>query len=250
MSTFGVDLARALDPARIGADVGLELDPWQRDLLRSDAKRILMNCCRQSGKSTCACLIALSTVIQQPHALVLMLSVSQRQSSELFRTLMGFARQVPGAPAIQAESALRCEWANGSRVLALPGTERTTRGYAGADLVIIDEAARVEDELLAAVRPTMATKANARLIALSTPFGKRGWWYEAWTGDEPWHRIKVSASDCPRISKEFLAEELRTLGALRFSEEYELQFVDDITNVFSTTAIDRCFTHDVRPLWG
>lgn len=245
-----VDLARSLDPSRIATDVGLNLDPWQRDLMRSNAKRVLMLCSRQSGKSTVAALIAISTVLQQPGSLVLLLSPSQRQSSEQFRTVMAYARQVTDAPAIRAESALRAEWANGSRIIALPGSEKTTRGYSGADLVIIDEAARVDDGLLAAIRPTLATKAKGRLIALSTPFGRRGFFYEAWIGPEEWHRIKVSASDCPRISKEFLDEELRTLGALRFSEEYELTFVDDTTSVFSTTAIDRCFTHDVRPLWG
>jgi hypothetical protein len=45
---------------------------------------------------------------------------------------------------------------------------------------------------------------RGRLIALSTPFGRRGFFFEAWTGPEDWHRVKVSASDCPRTSKEFL----------------------------------------------
>jgi len=249
MSGFG-DLSRSLDPALIFADVGLVPDTWQRDLLRSDAKRILLNIARQCGKSSCAALLAINTLFQQPGALVLLLSTSQKQSSELFRTLMGFAKQIPNAPAIINESALRAEWANGSRVLSLPGTERSARGFAGSSLVVIDEASRVPDELLAAIRPTMATRSDAKLIALSTPAGKRGWFYEAWISDELWHRVKVPASECPRISKEFLDEELRTLGALRFSEEYELQFVDDTTSVFSVAAIDRCFAHNVAPLWG
>jgi hypothetical protein len=244
------DLARALDPARIFNDVGLVPYTWQRDLLRTDARRILLNIHRQGAKSSTSCLMAIHTIMTTPGALVLLLSTSQRQSSELFKTLMGFARQIPNVPAISAESALRCEWANGSRVIALPGTERTARGWAGADLVVIDEAARVPDDLIAAIRPTMATKSNSRLICLSTPAGKRGWWYEAWISDEPWLRIKVPASESTTISKEFLDEELRTLGALRFSEEYEVTFVDDTTSVFSVAAIDRCFAHNVAPLWG
>jgi phage terminase large subunit-like protein len=95
------DLARSLDPSRIAADVGLTLDPWQRDLMRSDAKRVLMLCSRQSGKSTVAALIANSTVLQQPGSLVLLLSPSQRQSSEQFRTVMAYARQVTDAPAMR-----------------------------------------------------------------------------------------------------------------------------------------------------
>ena len=53
------------------------------------------------------------------------------------------------------ESAAALTLANGSRVLSLPGSEATVRGYA-ADFLIVDEAARVPDELLAGIRPMLA----------------------------------------------------------------------------------------------
>ena len=58
------------------------------------------------------------------------------------------------------------------------------------------------------------------------------------------------ATECPRLSKEFLAEELRELGAMRYSEEYELAFLEPDESVFPTTMIERAFTTDVRPLWS
>ena len=243
------DLSRALDPVLLARDCGIEPDPWQAGLLRSMPKRSLLLCSRQSGKSTVSALSALWAAIYQPEALVILISPSQRQSGELFRVTIGFHSRLDGAPALTAESALRAELANGSRIIALPGTERTVRGYAGADLVVIDEAARVEDELLAAVRPMLATKTAGRLIALTTPAGKRGWFYEAWIGDSDWTRIKVAARDCPRISSEFLAEEMRELGPQRFSEEYELEFHDNEESVFPTEIIARAFTSEVTPLW-
>ena len=77
--------------------------------------------------------------------------------------------------------------------------------------------ARTDEELPGAVRPMLATsQGGGRLIALSTPAGKRGWFHAAWTGgDESWHRTRVTADQCPRISREFLDEELRELGAQR-----------------------------------
>src|SRR5262249_58583177 len=139
------DIGRALDPVQVALECGFELDGWQRDLMRSDAKRMLLCCARQTGKSTVTALMALSTAILQPGALILIVSPSQRQSAELFRTVMRLYHKLAGVPALRMESVLRCELENGSRILALPGDERTIRGYAGADLVIIDEAARVED---------------------------------------------------------------------------------------------------------
>jgi hypothetical protein len=67
--------------------------------------------------------------------------------------------------------------------------------------------------------------------------------------DVTWDRTRVAAEDCPRISKEFLAEELKELGALRFSEEYSLEFVDDDTAVFPSAIIAAAFTNEVTPLW-
>jgi hypothetical protein len=184
-------------------------------------------------------------------ALVLLVSPSQRQSAELFRTVMQFHAKLQGAPELNAESVLKAELSNGSRILALPGTERTIRGYAAADLVVIDEAARVEDELLAAVRPMLATsEGGGRLIALSTPAGNRGWFHEAWTKGDDWHRTKVAATDCPRITQAFLDEELKQLGAMRFSEEYLLAFLDPDEAVFPTAIIERAFSNPkVLPLW-
>jgi Helicase len=243
------DLARALDPALIATDCGLTLDQWQADLMRSTAPRVLLLCARQTGKSTVSGLIALATAVLQPGALVLLVSPSQRQSGELFRVVLRNLHALPGAPTITAESALRLELANASRIVALPGDERTIRGFAGAALVVLDEASRIEDELIAAVRPMLATS-QGRLIALSTPFGKRGFFFEAWHGDPSWHRVKIAASDCPRISKEFLEEELRELGAQRFSEEYQLEFLDSSEAVFPTGIIDQAFSTEVKPLWS
>jgi terminase large subunit-like protein len=248
-SMLMTDLRRAIDPASIATDIGLTLDRWQADLMRSTAPRILLCCSRQVGKSTVSALIALSVAVMTPGALVLLISPSQRQSAELFKTVMGFLKKLPSAPRITAESVLRVELDNHSRIIALPSTETTIRGYGGASLIVVDEAARVPDELMAAIRPTLATKSDSRLICLSTPAGKRGWFFESWTGDAAWHRVKILASECPRITPEFLAEELRELGAQRFSEEYGLEFLEADDAVFPMPLIDAAFTNEVRPLW-
>jgi len=245
------DISYALDPCLLAGDVGIVPDAWQARLLRERPRRALLCCARQSGKTVVTVLLALWVALFEAPALVLILSPSLRQSGEVFRTLMGFYAKLKGVPELRQESILRCELSNGSRIISLPGTERTVRGYSKADLVIIDEAARVEDELLAAVRPMMAiSEAGGRLIALSTPAGRRGWFYESWEhGDDTWDRTRVAASDCPRISQEFLDEELRELGAQRFSEEYQLCFIEADSCVFPSAIIDRAFTSEVAPLW-
>ncbi len=237
--------AYALDPvAWCQRSLDLNPDPWQAEVLRSDAKRILLNCSRQSGKSTTTSALALHTATYQEGSLILCLSPTLRQSSELFRNVSRFYGVDPSIPS-RSESALRLELENGSRIVSLPGKEQNVRGYAGVSLLIVDEAARVPDDLYYSVRPMLAVS-NGRMIALSTPFGTRGWWYEAWRSPEAWKRWEVPASKCPRISSEFLEEERRVLGSYWYQQEYECKFLDSQTQVFRREDVDKMFDEKVE----
>lgn len=239
------DLAFALDPARLAAALALEPDPWQAEFLRNPSRRLLLNCSRQSGKSTVTALLAAHTALYQPDSLVLLLSPTQRQSHELFRKALDAYRAIPTALPMTQESALRMELANGSRIVSLPGKETTVRGFSGVSLLAVDEAARVPDELYYAIRPMLAVS-QGRLVALSTPFGTRGWWYEAWRSPEAWERYLVPAAQCPRISEEFLEEERRTMGQWWFAQEYDCEFLDAETQPFSREDIERAFEEEVE----
>ena len=248
MSVLARDLTRMLDPASLMRDAGMEPDVWQGGVLNSDARRMLLLCSRQSGKSTTCAALAVNQAVYDP-GLVLLIAPAQRQSSELFRKVSEVYRALPDVPRIVQESALRMELANGSRIIALPGTEGTIRGYSGAKTVIVDEASRVEDALFAAVRPMLATT-KGRFVALTTPYGKRGWFYEAWEHGEGWHRTMVTAEDCPRIDPEWLAEERRLIGDWQFRQEYMCEFVDTDEQFFSSELIEAAISTEVQPLWS
>src|SRR5205085_1966281 len=147
--------------------------------------------CRQAGKSEAAAALALHTALLQPGALVLLLSPSERQSGELAAKVFHLYDRARAAgtalPAIK-RTALQLHLCNGSRVIALPESEKTIRGYSGASLLVIDEASRVDGALYAGVRPMLAVS-RGRLIALSTPFGQRGFFWEAWSGTGRWERV-------------------------------------------------------------
>ncbi len=236
-------LSRALDPVLLAEDVGLSPDPWQVDVLRSGSPRMLLNCSRQSGKSSVCGVLAAHKALCAPGALVLLLSPSLRQSQELFAKTKA---ALPVRP--EKESALSLELANGSRVISLPGTEKTIRGYSGAALLIVDEAARIADELYFAVRPMLAVSGGS-LVMLSTPFGKRGVFFEQWTNGSGWERYEVPASECPRISPAFLEEERRSLPPQVFAQEYMVEFGEVEDAVFAREVIDAAFSEEVEPLW-
>ena len=124
------------------------------------------------------------------------------------------------------------------------------RGYSAPALIVEDEASFVDDSLYAAVRPMLAVSAG-RLILMSTPFGKRGHFFEAWKDGGPeWLRINVTALDCPRITEAFLEQERNALGDLWFRQEYGCEFLETVDQVFRYDDIDRALSDEVQPLFG
>jgi phage terminase large subunit-like protein len=171
-----MDLAMGLDPAFFFTRAaGFAPDPWQADVLRSRSSRMLLNCCRQSGKSTVAAVIALWTALYLRGSQTLIVSPTERQSQLLFRKALDAYHNLGQPVPARSETAMQLELDSGSRIIALPGKEGTIRGYS-ADLILFDEAARVPDAVYEAVMPMVAVT-RGRMIAMSTPFGARGWWY-------------------------------------------------------------------------
>jgi len=245
------DLAHALDPARWASDaLDFQPDPWQEQVLRSSGKRQLLNCSRQSGKSTTAGILALHRAIFFPRSLVLLVSPSLRQSGELFRKVGDHLKQLDEQPRKTEDNKLSLTLANDSRIVSLPGTEATIRGFSGASLIIEDESARVDDALYYAVRPMLAIS-GGRLILMSTPFGKRGHFHKEWTeGGTGWERIEIPASACPRINPAFLSEERLALGDWWYRQEYECQFVETVDQVFSYNLVMSAMDSKVKPLFS
>jgi hypothetical protein len=227
---------------------GLKPDGWQRSLMEAHPERALLLCSRQAGKSQVVAAIALEQALTQPGSTTLLVSASQRQSAELLGKVRGLAMAQATPLGLEQLSVLSMRLANDSRIISLPGRAEVIRGYT-AHLLVLDEAAWITDSLYESVRPMLAVS-GGRLIALSTPFGRRGWFHAAWTGVEEWHRVRVTARECPRISDEFLDEERRSLPRNVFDAEYFCEFTDTLDSVFASEDVLEALANDVAPLFG
>jgi hypothetical protein len=263
-------------PELILQQAGLTPDRWQAEVLRTRKTQLLLLCSRQVGKTLVAAALALRTALLEAPALVLVLTPSERQSSEFMRRIkalhdalrqpMHVARRVQSVyekqvaeagqddvyfrlPAKTRDSSLQLHLDNGSRIVGLPASEGKVRVYSSVALLLIDEASRVDDTLYRAMRPMLAVS-RGRLLALSTPFGKRGWFHDAWHGSGDWQRVKVTAEQCPRIPADFLAEERQALGERWFRQEYLCSFEDTVDAVFAYADIQAALSNEVKPLFG
>ncbi len=225
-----------LDPVLFARDIlAFRPDGIQARVLRASSPRVMLKCTRQWGKSTVvAALAAHWACTRTEPGLAVVLSPSIRQSAEMLRKVTGFleaAGQRWGRDGVNRHS---LELRGGSRLVALPAKENTIRGFSAPSLIVVDEAAHVPDGVYRAVRPMLAAARGARMVLLSTPRGKRGFFYDEWINSfQNWTRVEVPATECPRIDPAFLEEERHSLGDWAFRQEYLCEFVDHRSQLFS-----------------
>lgn len=254
------------DPAALMRRAGLEPDPWQQQFLQSSAVEVSIVCARQAGKSTATAFLILHTALYRPGSLVLLISPTLRQSGELFKDkVLKFYRQLGRPVAAVAENETTLALANGSRIVSLPSNEKGIVGFSAVDLLVIDEAARVADPVYSSVRPMLAvsrTLGSGRLVCLSTPYGKRGFFWQQWEPleDRLWaegefslatperHYFRATTYACVRHTDEFRDSERRELGERWYRQEYECSFEAAVGAVFDAEQIRDALTADVAPL--
>jgi hypothetical protein len=193
-------------------------------------------------------IVALHRALTVPGSLVLILAPAERQAKELFTKVAQAYRVFGHLVPADSYRKMGAELVNGSRIEALPGTEKTIRGFSAVDLLLVDEASRVADELYYAVRPMLAVSGGS-LMMLSTPYGKRGVFFEEWTNGIGWEHYRIPAGECPRISEAFLEEERRSLPRRVYRQEYECSFEETDDQVFSFEDVAAAISKDVTPLF-
>jgi hypothetical protein len=228
------------DPAQLMLDAGFTPDPWQAEFLRNCEQSNLMLCARQTGKSSVVAALALQTALTTPGATVVIIAQAQPQASELLRKVNSFYNRIGRPLKAVGQAITRLELENRSRVVALPGTEQSVHGYT-ADLLLVDEAARVKDQTMMAASPQLSVS-KGRLVALTTAFVKTGWFYKDWTEGEGFRRWSITAKECPRHDAKFLVSEKRKMGERWFRMSYFNEFFDNLSGYFRSEDIEKAFS--------
>lgn len=225
---------------------GQSLDPWQQLVMCSEAPALLLLTSRQVGKSHVVSLRAAYRA-QYLARRVGILSPTLRQSSVVYRRALSWIR-ADGTANIIRQTLTEFEIERGGSVIAFPGDrpDLSIRGDTLDDLVV-DEASRIKDELIAAATPTVATKPGANITYLSSPAGQRGAFYRAWTEEDWWEKVTVTADQCSRIDPAFLARERVRLGEQIAAQEYGCRFVVAPGGIFDPSALDDIFGAPPQP---
>ena len=216
------EIAYRVDPVLwVQEALAMTPTPWQQTFLRSPrGASILALTARQVGKTTTAAWAIAHSMLLTPGSLSVIACPAQRQSAEAVRRVREAI--IKAGAELESDNVYGLELDNGSRVMALPGTDDSIRGLTVDGWIVADEAARLPTDLIAALRPMRARRPQARFAMLSTAWSRTDPFWTAWASDDQtWIRLKATAdTDATLFLPEFLEQERRALGEHDFNREF------------------------------
>src|SRR5260370_27504510 len=146
------ELAYRVDPALWVREIlGVEPTKWQEDFLRAPrGASVLALTARQCGKASRAAWAMAHAALFSPGSLSVVACPAQRQSAEAVRRVREAVIKAGGK--LEADNVYGLELTNGSRVLALPGSDDSIRGMTVDAWIVADEAARLSNDHTSASR--------------------------------------------------------------------------------------------------
>lgn len=225
-------------------ELKLSLDKWQKEVLNYNG-HITIRAGRQVGKSTVISLKCLDYAINNENKAIMVIAASQRQAELLFDKIKYYF--VEFFPDVIAEDPTKTKIIlnNGTKIYCLPAGRSgyTIRGYS-IDLLIADEAAFIPEPVWIAITPMLAVT-KGKIILLSTPFGKGGYFYNSFS-DYNFKQFHISSENCHRIDRSFLEKEKERMSKLEYAQEYLGEFVEEFNQFFPTELIKQCCS---IPFW-
>lgn len=269
------DIIMALDPASYLDSLGVDLFDWQRAVMRDTSTRIVIDGARQAGKSTIMSGIVCHKARFFPGSLSVILAPTLKQAKEDMGKVMAFIARDKAYPRLNKCNQEEITLSTGARILVLTATDDAARGFSNPDIILFDEASRIPDSVFNAVRPMITNNRRARIYEISTPKGKKGFFYRHFH-TQSWSRYRVRAPYYPVETPQGLTlldykwdlsydkpgvhfffsprhydrdeqlEALEQMQKRQYDQEYGTDFVDAEDQVFAMELIRAAFDADVQ----
>jgi hypothetical protein len=233
------------DVLTFAKSVGFTPEAWQAEFLQCEDPQVILNCHRSAGKSAVVSVLALHRMVTIPNYEILVLSRNDAAAMELSYNLKRTLMQIEPKPQVLDMNKHQIVLGNGSRLTVSPCTE--PRGY-HVNMMIEDEASYVPHEVYMAARPVVVAK-KGRYLMLSTPKGKVGHFYDVWSSQPNWRKIKATWKDTKRYTPEQLARIERDkveMGDAWFNQEWNCEFLEATGQLIAEVHIEKAFAEEVK----
>lgn len=252
--TKTIDLA-TVEAARADAGVfaealmGERLWDHQLEVVRSTARHRCILSGRQSGKSRTLQVLALHTAFARPDQRVMVLSAGEEAAKNLLAEMIALTMASPLlSGSIADDDSRKLVLNNGSYIRCVPASEKQVRGTSN-DLLLLDEAAFIEEPIWVAARYTMLARPGSRVVMASTPWGRQDRFFAvAWRagrslmgsppaeGYESWHWPSTVS---PLVDVTLLEQWRATTTEREFRQEVLAEWVDEAGAYFTFDELER-----------
>lgn len=236
----------------IRGSIFFDLYPFQQEALQSfhDFNFNIILKSRQMGISTLVSAYSLWLMIFKKDQNILVISLKQEVAKEIITKVRFANDNLPPWLKIKCveDNRLSLKFVNGSQIRATSTTKKSGVSLA-LSLLIIDEAALIEEaeELWTSAQPTLST--GGRSIILSTPRGVGNWFHKMWSGSEEnntgtigkngFHPIKMPWHFHPERNDEWRRIEGEKIGdPKKAGQEFDCDFLASGDNVVDLRIIE------------
>ncbi|WP_150298869.1 hypothetical protein [Pseudomonas profundi] len=231
----------------------------QREPLTTPADDLALVVGRRGGKSAIAALLAVYEAVFRDHraklapgevATVMIIAADRKQARAVMRYVRGLLENPMLARLVWRDQAESIELTNRCAIEIMTATHRGTRGYSAA-CVICDEiafwhsdGANPDSDIIAAIRPSLATL-GGKLIALSSPYARRGWLWSTYKRHFGRASSRVLVAQAPsRMMNpdlpQHIVDDARAEDPLSCAAEFDAQFRSDVESYVSIEAVEAC----------
>lgn len=236
-----------LDPGAFAAGVlGKPLWDYQLSIARSKARYRCVCAGRQVGKSTTLASLALFEAVTRAKILVLVVSAGEEAAKRLLADCVALATDsVALSSSVDDEGKSLLTLDNGSVIRSVPASARQIRGWP-VDLLIVDEAGFIDNEIWQAAEPSVIARRGSRLILVSTPWGGVDHWFRrAWQRgmdhpDEMYESWHLPSTASPLVDLALLEEIRKQNTDDYFRREFMAEWMEDAGSYFSESELMEC----------
>lgn len=222
--------------------IGEPLWDHQLDLARSTAR--VSACCsgRQAGKSRALAVVALHDAFRRPDRVALVISAGDAAALNLLAEISRLAQSPLLAGSVVDNERHRITLSNGSVIRSVPASEKQIRGLS-VDVLILDEASFVAEEVWQAARFTTIARPGSRVILASTPWGPQDKFFaQAYRagqrGEEGYASFHWPSLASPVVDAALLDIWRASSSDREFRREVLAEWVDSAGSYFSEAELD------------
>lgn len=248
MSYFKIPIAKLLPkiPRRDGQPVVFNESQWGMVQGLEQHRFWVHIAARRTGKSYAAAILAVAKLLE-PNQLVMVVAPTYGLSTIIWEYVVDIIRDLGIETEIFRTKDYTIKFKHGSLFRLLSANKRESLIGRAANLLIIDEAAVIENEeyFTRDLRPVLSTFADSRCLFISTPRGQQNYLFKYFERSKDaekypeWGSARYTWRANPLLAESEIEEAKNTLPNSLYRQEYECDWLSYVGQIYTLSETNK-----------